>query len=279
MPEQEAFKRDDYHRVYPKGIENHFWNTARNDLVYRLLKPHLDPGDLVLDVGCGTGIVVSYLRQKAINVRGVELGDAPLISGLESLISTGTDLFDLEESLKKEVKVILLLDVLEHIGQRREFLQQVFRQLPNCQFIVATVPARMELWSSYDEFWGHHLRYNRMQVEQDLQHGGWVTENCFYFFNWVYVVSLVMGKLGFKKANDFKPIENNGLARLFHGLLGAVTKLESRLVPGFVPGSSIACLASRGMVETAQVTGEVVENLHSSREGGRVHTTDMGAKK
>ena len=46
----------------------------------------------------------------------------------------------------------------------------------------------------------------------------------------------------------------------------------------YTPGSSIACLASRGIVEIAQVTGELVDNLHSSRRVEGVHTTDIGEK-
>lgn len=245
MPQNEIFTRSDYETVYPAGIENHFWNIARNDLIYRTLMPHVEKGDLVMDVGCGTGITVGYLRDRNINIRGVELGAAPVIAGLESLVSTQTDLFDLDDSLKEEVKVLMLLDVLEHIGQRQDFLKALTGQFPNCRMLLVTVPARMELWSSYDEHWGHHLRYDRTTLSRELREGGWDSGANVYFFNWVYLASLLMSKLGITKSTDFSPIGDNPFIFLFHRIAGFFTKLETRVVPGFIPGSSIACLACR----------------------------------
>jgi SAM-dependent methyltransferase len=243
--ESEVFASSDYERVYPAGIENHYWNAARNELIYRTLKPQLLVGDLVMDVGCGTGISVDYLRSKGLDVLGVEKGAAPVIQGVDAYVSTETDLFDLDESLKQKITVVLLLDVLEHIGSRQDFLRNLAEQLPNCRLILLTVPARAELWSAYDEYWGHYLRYDRPTLEGELRESGWKPQVCFYFFNWIYLASLLLGWLGIGKSTHFNPIGGNGLSSLFHRLLGGVTKLESRLMPGFIPGSSIACLALR----------------------------------
>jgi SAM-dependent methyltransferase len=243
MPDHEIFTPSEYERVYPDGIERHYWNIARNELIYGLLAPHIEPGDLVMDVGCGTGITVAYLRARGVNIRGVERGAASVTRELDSIVSTETDLFMLDDAIKQDIKAILLLDVLEHIGERQSFLMKLAKQLPNCKVMILTVPARMELWSSYDEHWGHYLRYNLENLRHELKVGQWTTHKSFYFFNWIYVASFLVGKLGVKRGLDFQPIARGGLITVLHRILGFLTKLESRIMPGFVPGSSIACVA------------------------------------
>ena len=245
MPEDEIFTANEYRDVYPAGIERNFWNRARNKLVYQLLAPHLGEGDLVMDVGCGTGIVVNHLKSRGLNIRGVELGAAPLMAGLEHDIDTGTDLFELEETRKHKIKAILLLDVLEHIGDREKFLGRIHRELPNCTTLLITVPARMEIWSSYDEHWGHYLRYDRPTLAAELTSAGFVPRKILYFFHWVYLVSVVMKKLGIQKQTDFSPIKATGVNAFFHRFLGFISSIESKLVPNAFPGSTIACVAHR----------------------------------
>jgi SAM-dependent methyltransferase len=245
VPEGEIFTRSEYRQVYPPGIERHFWHIARNDLINRWLQPRIAAGELVLDVGCGTGIVVDYLRSRGMKARGVEQGAAPVLPGLEGEILTGTDLFQLERPLLAEVSTVLLLDVLEHVDDRRDFLRRIHAALPHCRYLLITVPARGELWSEYDEHWGHHLRYDRRALEQELSGSGFAVRRTAYFFHWLYLASLAMSLLGIRKRTDFDAIPARGVRPLLHRVLGAFTRLESRLIPGFVAGSSIICLAER----------------------------------
>ncbi len=241
----EVYSRTGYLEGYPEGIERHFWHVARFDLVYRWLTPCIRAGDLVMDVGCGTGLVVGELRSRGVNVRGVERGSAPVAPDVAPAVDTGTDLFDLEPSVRAGITTALLLDVIEHIGDRRDFLRRLHAALPNCRTVLITVPARMELWSEYDEYWGHHLRYDRVTLERELSESGFTAKKTAYFFHWLYLASLAMVKLGVRRSTDFQPIPRRGLKPLLHRMLGGFTRLESRLVPARVPGSSIICLAER----------------------------------
>jgi SAM-dependent methyltransferase len=240
----EIFDESGYAECYPPGIERHFWNIARNDMVYRWLNPVLAADDLVMDVGCGTGIVVEDLLSRGVNIRGIELGTAPIKPGLESHVQVETDLFELDETLKSQIKVILLLDVIEHMRDRTKFLQRIHRELPNCRHLLITVPSRMEIWSDYDEYWGHHLRFDQPGLIADLDEGGFAPTRTAYFFHWVYLSSLLMKALGMSKGTNFQPIADSGFKALCHRLLGSITCLESRLIPGWLPGSSIISIAS-----------------------------------
>jgi len=241
----EVYGHDGYAEGYPEGIERHFWHISRNDIVYRWLMPRLGEQDLVMDVGCGTGHVVRNFRSRGMNIQGVEKGSPPISPGVEAVIHTEKDLFDLDTSLKERINAVLLLDVIEHMADRRHFLRRLFDELPNCRQILITVPARMELWSGYDEYWGHHLRYDRRGLETDLVDSGFTPQKVAYFFHWLYLASRVMGWLRIPKRTDFQPVKPGSLKAFFHRVLGLFTQLESRLVPGRLPGSSLICIADR----------------------------------
>ena len=243
MPE--VYGRDGYIEGYPEGIERHFWHISRNDIVYRWLVRRLKPQELVMDVGCGTGHVVREFRSRGMNIQGVEMGSPPISPGMEAVIHTKRDLFDLDASLKARINTVLLLDVIEHMAERREFLRRLFEELPNCRQLLITVPARKELWSEYDEYWGHHLRYDRHGLEADLAGSGFAPRKTSYFFHWLYLASRVLGWLRIPKRTDFQPVKPGTPKAFFHRTLGLFTRLESRLVPGSLAGSSLICIADR----------------------------------
>jgi hypothetical protein len=170
---------------------------------------------------------------------------------LEATIDTATDLFDLSVELRFQVKVVVLLDVIEHIGERRQFLQQIYRDLPNCTHLLVTVPARMEIWSKYDEHWSHFLRYDRPGLAKDLASSGFTATRMTYVFQWMYVSLLAMKWLGLERGVDFKSPNRTAVTRLFHRIVGVITRLEARLVPGFIAGSSIVCVAQRDETPTS----------------------------
>ncbi|MEP1471047.1 MAG: methyltransferase domain-containing protein [Halieaceae bacterium] len=241
----EIFSKEGFSEAYPAGIERHFWHIARCDLIYRWISSELDPGDLVMDVGCGTGIVVNALKKKSLNIRGVEMGMASVMPEVISEVRTGANLFDLDENIKSQIRAVLLLDVLEHMQNRREFIERIYRDLPNCRLVLVTVPARMEVWSSYDEYWGHYLRYDRSVLEAEIASGGFAVKKTSYFFHWIYLTSLLFKAIGLSKSTEFQPIAETGVKATFHRLVGWLSSWESRLMPGFVAGSSIICVASR----------------------------------
>ena len=120
-----AFDANQFALPYSPGVENHFWNVARNRIVLRHLRRvmarQIVPRALVLDVGCGPGIMVGHLRDAGIDCRGVELGRPEVRPGLESVIAIGTDARMLSAETRERAGTILLLDVVEHIERPAEF--------------------------------------------------------------------------------------------------------------------------------------------------------------
>ena len=58
------FENDDFDLAYPPGIEYHYWNLARNHIIEHQLNAITSSGIRILEIGCGKGIVVDYLRRK-----------------------------------------------------------------------------------------------------------------------------------------------------------------------------------------------------------------------
>ena len=64
-----------------------------------------------------------------------------------------------------DADVLLLMDVLEHVGDDRALLADSVAKVPRGARVVITVPAFRFLWSGHDVFLGHERRYTLPQVE------------------------------------------------------------------------------------------------------------------
>ncbi len=238
-----SYDHDAYLEGYPEGIEKHFWHIARNDCLQRLLTSMIEPNELVLDVGCGMGVATAFLRARGVNCIGVELGEAPVAGAVKEFVHTGTSVFELPQGLREQVGVVLLLDVLEHIEQRTQFLNQLRQALPNCKQLLVTVPARQELWSNYDDYWGHQLRYSRPALRDELEAGGYQVLRSRYLFHSIYWIALFMNMLRLRRSEQFQPPARNALLSGLHRILGAWAVLENRYLPCGLVGSSLVCVA------------------------------------
>ena len=231
-----------YSLNYAPGVEKHFWSYARNQIIERLLRrisADIADGKIcVLDVGCGPGIFVDHLRRAGIDCRGVELGHPQLRPGLEDHIAIGTDATQLPSALRERIGVILLLDVVEHIEDPGAFLRALLQALPNVRHVVIAVPARMELWSNYDEFYGHFMRYGRRTLLLLARQAGLKPLELKYIFFGLYPVMWFLSRFVGKRSVEATP--PSGMSVPFHALLGRVFSLEERLpLMGYLPGTSV----------------------------------------
>ncbi|MCY3024030.1 MAG: methyltransferase domain-containing protein [Planctomycetota bacterium] len=146
----------------------HWWFRARGRIILQLVHKLVPPGpdQLVLEVGCGTGgalsmfaeeyrccgvdpseVAIAHARRRFPNVE-FRLGRAP------------EDVMD----LWARVRVVLLLDVLEHLEDDAAFLEKLVPPMAGGTYLVITVPADMRLWSPQDESYGHFRRYEQQTL-------------------------------------------------------------------------------------------------------------------
>lgn len=172
----------DYTRHYLKWHKNTSSHRALVAKYYQdLLGPYLPKNldALVLDVGCGMGLALSYLRSAGFkNIEGVDAdaGQVKLAreSGLPVFHSTDTKKFLLEKT--GAAGCVLCLDVLEHIPKKEQigFLQAVCLSLAPGGRLILTVPnANSALgmrWRYID--WTHESSFTEHSLDFVLFHAG-----------------------------------------------------------------------------------------------------------
>lgn len=231
-----AYDAEQFDHNYPDGIQHHYWSLCRNQVVARTLRSH--PRDQpILEIGCGRGVVVADLRRRGFDCWGCDLGDPePIDSRVAPYLFLHTDAGDLGHAFRDQVSALLLLDVLEHLDDPRALLALCRERFYNARRLTITLPARQELWTNYDEHFGHVQRYDIDSTRQLLR--GFDILDIGYYFHALYPAMRAVSALDIARRVEVASIDSPLWIGL-HRAVGAAFDLEARLVPRRVPGSSL----------------------------------------
>ena len=241
--EATEFLPSDYELAYPPGIERHFWTMARNSILLDELTRQGCLGLKWLEVGCGRGLVLRFLRAAGVDVTGVELAPVEPIAEMSQFIYSGLDARDLPLEVRSRTEGLMLLDVIEHIENPGEFLRKLLDALPAVKIILIAVPARKELWSNYDEHYGHFRRYDEAQLRAHLQEGGANPVALRYLFRPLYPVAWLIARLG--KQRSIQVFAPNGILAIIHQYIAMLLRWDAKRLPAMLPGTSLLCFAER----------------------------------
>ena len=233
MPKDTAFTIDQYEKVYPKNIELHYWHQARN----RIILNELNQGVKYLEIGCGTGSIVRFLRSKKVQCYGVELAKINFESDIQSHCISGTSAELLPNTFREGIEGILLLDVIEHIENPKEFIYGLLGKFPSIKHLLITVPSRQELWSNFDMYHGHFLRYTPDTLLANLNLNEWSHYKMHYAFKIFYLPMLITSKFNINR-NIGVRVPKSKLHKYFHKMLGLFLYYESFIFKD-IPGSSL----------------------------------------
>lgn len=229
------FSKEQYDLAYKADMSFHWWTQARNLVLLSRLR-ELDHEKLrVMEVGCGKGFVVDCLRSKGIDCLGVELADVEVSPRVSEFIFTDIDACELNFKVREHVNVILMLDVIEHIEDVDSFIKNVVSAYPNVSDIIISVPARYELWSNYDEFYGHFRRY--IKSDFDFVSDILVLTESSYFFHLLYLPMILIKKI--KKNRSVDLIGPSEKSRFAHKLVSYLMYMDYKFFPSSLPGSSL----------------------------------------
>ncbi len=172
-----------------------------NKWMYQSIKPFLSGN--ILEIGSGIGNISSFLIKDNLNVALSDTDEYYIetlkfkFQGIINLIGIyHIDLshpdFQLKYVMHREkYDTIFLLNVLEHISDDKEAIQNCNYLLkPSGQLIILT-PAYPFLYSRLDKELGHYRRYTLSRLKKIFQNNMFINLNGFYFnslgiFAWLY---------------------------------------------------------------------------------------------
>ena len=170
----------------------HPWERARLTLAHGLIRRHvtLQPGDAVLDIGCGDTFVSEALARQYPHVHFYAVDRAftdQLIDELRARLSVpNISLFASLDAvpIARPAALILLMDVIEHVPDDLAFLTDISRRsiVGNRTWFLMTVPSFQRLFSSHDRFLGHYRRYTVRSFRRLLGQIGLRSAEEGYFF-------------------------------------------------------------------------------------------------
>jgi SAM-dependent methyltransferase len=155
--------------------EGSFWFRARNAIIVWALRKYFPSFQSLLEVGCGTGFVLSGIAKAFPHARttGSEIYTAGLAFAAKRL--PGAELLQMDARklpYEAEFDVVGAFDVIEHILEDELVLQNFYRALKPGGGCVITVPQHRWLWSPVDEAACHQRRYSARELHAKVEAAG-----------------------------------------------------------------------------------------------------------
>lgn len=184
---------------YPgsEELENTRLLNNYNQHIARLFTQHIQPDTQILDFGAGTGIITDIIKATTSHHPDcIEIDK----NNKATLKSKGYHVTDtLKECKKSHYQIVYSSNVLEHIKNDTQVIQNIHTVLKPGGIFITYVPAFKLLWTKMDERVGHIRRYKKLELKQKALNAGFQIHSIFY-----------QDSLGFFLALLFKIINNNG---------------------------------------------------------------------
>jgi SAM-dependent methyltransferase len=246
---------DDVYPALAAAEPRHFWFRARNRIIESALRETMGPlrGRSVLDVGCGTGFVLSSLEQAGMRTCGLDMYTAALRFARGR--TCGPLLQSMAESVpfERQFDVVLLCDVIEHTVDDSDVLRRASGALKEDGLLLVTVPAHQWLWTSLDDISGHKRRYTRATLIRAMKRAD-LSVRLARYFNIVLLPLQALQRLPFKNRRSGAPGQRVLMVqealrpppKLVNSLLAEALRLDVPLgrVP-FLAGSSLVAVGRR----------------------------------
>lgn len=154
--------------------------AARTYLIRRLVK-RVRPR-WTLDIGCGSGSVTRQLANLSEHVHAVDISEKAIDVSRDNLKDCPNVTFEVVDlfacppeerrHLEGRFDLVVLPEILEHLGDDRGALRMVGELLLPGGCVVATVPADPRQWGIDDDLAGHKRRYTKEELHVKFEEVG-----------------------------------------------------------------------------------------------------------
>ena len=210
-----------------------FWFRARNRLIIWAVKRYFGSAQSFLEVGCGTGFVLSGL---AAALPGLRLaGSEAAGSGLAFAASRvpGASLMQMDARripFQEEFDLAGAFDVIEHIEDDTAVLDALREAVRPGGGLLLTVPQHPYLWSEFDVRAGHVRRYRAAELREKVVRCGFEIVKMTSFVS-LLLPFMMLSRLGQKRPDlDYDPLAELRIPRWLNRLLEAALGIERALI-------------------------------------------------
>ena len=244
-------KKQEFEVMYK--LENkHWWFVGKRNLIFNFMdKLYKNKNNLnILDIGCGTGIIMQKLSKYG-KVYGIDVSDDALkfckARNLKNIKKASVMKIPFKNN---SFDLVGCFDVLYHKGINDDLkaIKEIYRVLKKSGRLLVTDSAMICLWSKHDIATHARQRYNKKELKEKLEKAGFIIEKMSYYNFFLFPLVFIMRKLD-NIFNKNKPAKSNiqETNPLFNKILISIFKIESKLLNfiNFPFGVSIFCIAKK----------------------------------
>ncbi len=172
---------DEYEKMY-KMETTHWWSVGKRRIVQDVMTALTISPKKILDVGCGTGIILETFKNYG-SVVGIDNSEHALKfcklrgefkltqANIEKQLPFKQNMFD----------TVFAFDVLEHLNNDTCVMNELYRICKEGSYVIITVPAYQFMWSKHDESLHHKRRYSKKALKKVVQDAGFTLKKLSYF--------------------------------------------------------------------------------------------------
>lgn len=168
-------------------INSHWYYKSKVSAIAKVLQPYKK--NTILDVGAGSAFFSKYLIENS-DVKESWCIDIAYEKEYDENFANGIIHYR-RQCPEVTPDLVLFVDVLEHIENDSDFLNNYIEKVPSgCHFFIS-VPAFKFLWSQHDVFLKHKRRYTLKELEALISNSGLSLVDSFYYFGSVFPLAVI----------------------------------------------------------------------------------------